>query len=105
MLIERLKVRRHPSAVSLAHMSRQEPNTELYRPALETLRALIRTSTSSMTSVPKPLKFLHPHYPELQKLFETWSPSEDKASMSTRFILRVLSFCRVSLRTSYLSLP
>ncbi|KAG6379757.1 26S proteasome regulatory complex non-ATPase subcomplex Rpn1 subunit [Boletus reticuloceps] len=62
MLVERLK----------------EPNTELYRPALETLRVLIRTSTSSMTSVPKPLKFLHPHYPELQKLFDTWSPSEDK---------------------------
>ncbi|KAK7683207.1 hypothetical protein QCA50_013880 [Cerrena zonata] len=38
MLIERLK----------------EPNTELYRPALETLRTLIRTSTSSMTSVLNP---------------------------------------------------
>lgn len=56
----------------------QEPNTELYRPALETLRTLIRTSTSSMTSVPKPLKFLHPLYPGLQELYETWSPSEDK---------------------------
>lgn len=63
MLVERLK----------------EPNTDLYRPALETLRTLIRTSTSSMTSVPKPLKFLHPHYPELQSLFETWSTSEDKS--------------------------
>lgn len=31
-----------------------------------------------MTSVPKPLKFLRPHYPELQTLFETWPPSEDK---------------------------
>ncbi|KAG9311635.1 26S proteasome regulatory complex non-ATPase subcomplex Rpn1 subunit [Chiua virens] len=73
MLIERLK----------------EPNTELYRPALETLRVLIRTSTSSMTSVPKPLKFLHPHYPELQKLFDTWSPSEDKSLFAD--ILSVLA--------------
>lgn len=56
----------------------QEPDTTLYRPALETLRTLIRTSTSSMTSVPKPLKFLRPHYPELQRLYELWSPSEDK---------------------------
>ncbi|KZV85180.1 26S proteasome regulatory complex, non-ATPase subcomplex, Rpn1 subunit [Exidia glandulosa HHB12029] len=36
--------------------------------ALETHRTLIRTSTSSMTSVPKPLKFLRPHYPDLQTL-------------------------------------
>ncbi|KAI0372041.1 26S proteasome regulatory complex non-ATPase subcomplex Rpn1 subunit [Pilatotrama ljubarskyi] len=73
MLIERLR----------------EPNTELYRPALETLRTLIRTSTSSMTSVPKPLKFLHPHYPALQALYETWSPSEDKSLFAD--ILSVLA--------------
>lgn len=59
----------------------QEPNTELYRPALETLRTLIRTSTSSMTSVPKPLKFLHPHYRELQTIYEGWLASEDKVSL------------------------
>jgi 26S proteasome regulatory subunit N1 len=58
----------------------QESNTELYRPALETLRTLIRTSTSSMTSVPKPLKFLRPHYPDLQALYEKWPPSEDKVT-------------------------
>ncbi|KAF7797058.1 hypothetical protein EIP86_008250 [Pleurotus ostreatoroseus] len=73
MLIERLR----------------EPNTELYRPALETLRTLIRTSTSSMTSVPKPLKFLHPHYPGLQELYESWPPSEDKSLFAD--ILSVLA--------------
>ncbi|KAI0764868.1 armadillo-type protein [Fomes fomentarius] len=73
MLIERLR----------------EPNTELYRPALETLRTLIRTSTSSMTSVPKPLKFLHPHYPALQTLYETWSASDDKSLFAD--ILSVLA--------------
>ncbi|KZT10323.1 26S proteasome regulatory complex, non-ATPase subcomplex, Rpn1 subunit [Laetiporus sulphureus 93-53] len=73
MLVERLK----------------EPNTELYRPALETLRTLIRTSTSSMTSVPKPLKFLRPHYRELQSLYEAWSPSEDKSLFAD--ILSVLA--------------
>ncbi|KAF9239262.1 26S proteasome regulatory complex non-ATPase subcomplex Rpn1 subunit [Melanogaster broomeanus] len=73
MLVERLK----------------EPNTELYRPALETLRTLIRTSTSSMTSVPKPLKFLHPHYPELQKLFDSWPPGEEKSLFAD--ILSVLA--------------
>ncbi|KAF8324345.1 26S proteasome regulatory complex non-ATPase subcomplex Rpn1 subunit [Cantharellus anzutake] len=56
-----------------------EPDTTLYRPALETLRTLIRTSTSSMTSVPKPLKFLRPHYPTLESIYEKWPPSEDKS--------------------------
>ncbi|KAF8551426.1 26S proteasome regulatory complex, non-ATPase subcomplex, Rpn1 subunit [Imleria badia] len=42
-----------------------------------------------MTSVPKPLKFLHPHYPELQKLFDAWSPSEDKSLFAD--ILSVLA--------------
>ncbi|KAF8156930.1 armadillo-type protein [Crassisporium funariophilum] len=73
MLVERLK----------------ESNTELYRPALETLRTLIRTSTSSMTSVPKPLKFLRPFYPDLQELYETWPSSEDKSLFAD--ILSVLA--------------
>ncbi|KAF9525747.1 armadillo-type protein [Crepidotus variabilis] len=73
MLVERLK----------------ETNTELYRPALETLRTLIRTSTSSMTSVPKPLKFLRPHYPDLQTLYDTWPSSEDKSLFAD--ILSVLA--------------
>lgn len=67
----------------------QEPNTDLYRPALETLRTLIRTSTSSMTSVPKPLKFLRPHYPDLQTLYETWPISEDKVRGNLK-LLRTL---------------
>jgi len=73
MLVERLK----------------ESNNSLYRPALETLRTLIRTSTSSMTSVPKPLKFLRPHYPDLQALYDTWDPSDDKALFAD--ILSVLA--------------
>jgi 26S proteasome regulatory subunit N1 len=56
MLVERLK----------------EPNTELYEPALEALKNFIRTSTSSMTAVPKPLKFLRPHYHALSGLYDQW---------------------------------
>jgi 26S proteasome regulatory subunit N1 len=73
MLVERLK----------------ESNKSLYAPSLESLRTLIRTSTSSMTSVPKPLKFLRPHYPDLQTLFRTWEPSEDKSNFAD--ILSVLA--------------
>ena len=57
MLVERLK----------------ESDTGLYQPALESLRSLIRTSTSSMTSVPKPLKFLRPHYDEMGSIRESWA--------------------------------
>ena len=40
----------------------QESNASLYKPALEQIRSLIRSSTTSMTSVPKPLKFMRLHY-------------------------------------------
>lgn len=78
MLIERLRVIITPTDVELAHQLAQEANTSLYKPALESLRTLIRTATSSMTSVPKPLKFLRPHYPDFQTLFDTWTESESK---------------------------
>lgn len=44
-------------------------NPELQRAAIELLRKEIREATSSMTSVPKPLKFLAEHWPRLQAYF------------------------------------
>mmetsp|Transcript_17078 Transcript_17078/g.39858 ORF Transcript_17078/g.39858 Transcript_17078/m.39858 type:complete len:879 (+) Transcript_17078:79-2715(+) len=40
----------------------QDPDQGVARLALETMVKELKTSTSSMTSVPKPLKFLRPHY-------------------------------------------
>ncbi|KAF5293696.1 hypothetical protein FQA39_LY03181 [Lamprigera yunnana] len=37
-------------------------DVELISPALNMLKSIIRSSTTSMTSVPKPLKYLAPHY-------------------------------------------
>ena len=51
---------------------RQEPDTSLYGPALDAIKNFLKTSTSSMTAVPKPLKFLRPHYDELAELYEKW---------------------------------
>uniref|UniRef100_A0A8D9BU46 26S proteasome non-ATPase regulatory subunit 2 n=1 Tax=Cacopsylla melanoneura TaxID=428564 RepID=A0A8D9BU46_9HEMI len=42
----------------------------LYLAALESMRDLIRTSTTSMTSVPMPLKFLRDHYGALKEACE-----------------------------------
>lgn len=46
--------------------------------ALEVIVTELRTSTSSMTSVPKPLKFLRPHYTVLKDLY---SPLSEKESL------------------------
>jgi 26S proteasome regulatory subunit N1 len=62
MLVERLK----------------ESNAGLFKPALDALKNFIRTSTSSMTAVPKPLKFLRPHYFSLTELYENWPVGELK---------------------------
>ena len=80
MLVERLSVRPRTGraigkeTLDLISMSpsNQESDSNLHRPALESLRTLIRTSTSSMTSVPKPLKFLRPHYAQLQQIHASW---------------------------------
>jgi 26S proteasome regulatory subunit N1 len=42
----------------------------------------IKTSTSSMTAVPKPLKFLRPHYETMTKLYDEWPAGEDKTSLA-----------------------
>ncbi|GAA5945230.1 hypothetical protein JCM1841_004979, partial [Sporobolomyces salmonicolor] len=66
----------------------REPDTNLHRPALESLRTLIRTSTSSMTSVPKPLKFLRPHYDELAKIQASW-PDQPATSLGQAAVAAV----------------
>ncbi|TPX59356.1 hypothetical protein PhCBS80983_g02503 [Powellomyces hirtus] len=75
MLVERLK----------------ESNTGLHKPTLETLRTLIRTSTSSMTAVPKPLKFLRPHYQTIIDVYQKWTDGDNK-----RFLADILSVLSMS---------
>ncbi|XP_015887276.3 26S proteasome non-ATPase regulatory subunit 2 homolog A-like [Ziziphus jujuba] len=47
----------------------QDPDPGLQKTAIECISHQIRTSMSSMTSVPKPLKFLRPHYATLKKAY------------------------------------
>nr|XP_019047227.1 26S proteasome regulatory subunit N1 [Kwoniella bestiolae CBS 10118]OCF26157.1 26S proteasome regulatory subunit N1 [Kwoniella bestiolae CBS 10118] len=69
----------------------KEPDTNLYLPALESLRTLIRTSTSSMTSVPKPLKFLRPFYEEMGKIRDGWDEGLKEQRSLLASILSVLA--------------
>lgn len=55
-----------------------ESDTSLYKPALDQIKDFIKTSTSSMTAVPKPLKFLRPHYENLEKAYASWPEGENK---------------------------
>lgn len=47
----------------------QDSEAGVQKLALETMRQEIRSATSSMTSVPKPLKFLRPHYATLKAAY------------------------------------
>ncbi|XP_022748924.1 26S proteasome non-ATPase regulatory subunit 2 homolog A-like isoform X2 [Durio zibethinus] len=67
----------------------QDPDPGLQKVALESVRHEIRTSTSSMTSVPKPLKFLGPHYGTLKAFYETMPESDLKKYLAD--ILSVLA--------------
>ncbi|KAL8654062.1 MAG: hypothetical protein Q9210_001731 [Variospora velana] len=66
----------------------KETDSSLYIPALDAIKDFIKTSTSSMTAVPKPLKFLMPHYDDLTKTYEDWPTGNEKSSLAD--ILSVL---------------
>ncbi|KAK6040692.1 hypothetical protein COOONC_21804, partial [Cooperia oncophora] len=68
-----------------------ENDVSLYLPSLETMRTLIRASTTSMTSVPKPLKFMRPHYAKMKEVFEKMQPGPTKNLCAD--IISVLAMC------------
>lgn len=56
---------------------KDEVSVGLHEAALKHLCKEIKSSTSSMTSVPKPLKYLSPYYHDLKTIFEKWHPAHD----------------------------
>jgi 26S proteasome regulatory subunit N1 len=63
--------------LELAVIRLEEDDSSLHKQALDHLVTEIRSATSSMTSVPKPLKFLHPHYATLKSIYEKWPITHD----------------------------
>ena len=63
--------------LELAVTRLEEADKSLHKQALDHLVGEIRSSTSSMTSVPKPLKFLRPHYDTLKGVYESWPASHE----------------------------
>lgn len=70
----------------------KESDTALYLPALESLRSQIRSATTSMTSVPKPLKFLREHYDSLKQLYLVMPTDETR-----RFLADIISILAMTL--------
>lgn len=72
--------------LAFLHQSKNEAAMLL---SLSQLRILIRTSTTSTTSVPKPLKYLRTFYPSLKNAYEWLEREEVKVRFAE--ILSVLS--------------
>jgi 26S proteasome regulatory subunit N1 len=64
-----LKERLETCVATLMDKDDPKVTVELRLTALQVLVTELRTATSSMTSVPKPLKFLRPHYPSLKAYY------------------------------------
>lgn len=76
----------------------QEPATELYHPALEAMAKLIKASTTSMTSVPKPLKFMRPHFETMKEIHKTMTASlKDKGT--TKLCAEIISVLAMTMGT------
>ena len=60
----------------------QDKELEIRRAALVAMVKEIRTATSSMTSVPKPLKFLGPHYAALKESYKGASADATKVMLA-----------------------
>lgn len=64
---------------------------EIVEAALEMLKSEIRSSTSSMTAVPKPLKFLRAHRNDLVETHARMASGPNKVRHEEHFIYQ---FCR-----------
>ncbi|KRZ06168.1 26S proteasome non-ATPase regulatory subunit 2 [Trichinella zimbabwensis] len=67
----------------------QEPDQALYPAALEGLRNIIRSSTASVTSVPKPLKFMQVHYDTMKDIY--WKIEDETAKEMCADIISALA--------------
>ncbi|CAI5757082.1 unnamed protein product [Candida verbasci] len=74
-------------------LNESDQDKQLYSKYLQSLKTFIKESTTSMTAVPKPLKFLRPFYPTLTNLYHEWSNkyNSDEIVLQLADILSVLA--------------
>ncbi|CAM9429485.1 unnamed protein product [Ectocarpus sp. 12 AP-2014] len=71
--------------LAVTRVGDKEPGIAV-RNALRHLSSEIRSATTSMTSVPKPLKFLRPHYAQLKKSYESWPAATGPQPVATPLV-------------------
>ncbi|CAM9663790.1 unnamed protein product, partial [Ectocarpus sp. 6 AP-2014] len=71
--------------LAVTRVDDKEPGIAV-RNALRHLSSEIRSATTSMTSVPKPLKFLRPHYAQLKKSYESWPAATGPQPVATPLV-------------------
>jgi len=59
-----------------------DPSAGVVKLALDSLRSQIRTATASLTSIPKPIKFLRPHYAKLKEIYEKTTDDANKKALA-----------------------
>eukprot|EP00612_Vaucheria_litorea_P000991 CAMPEP_0171460092 /NCGR_PEP_ID=MMETSP0945-20130129/5098_1 /TAXON_ID=109269 /ORGANISM="Vaucheria litorea, Strain CCMP2940" /LENGTH=905 /DNA_ID=CAMNT_0011986209 /DNA_START=83 /DNA_END=2800 /DNA_ORIENTATION=+ len=80
--------------LELAVARASEADTAAKKAALAYISKVIRSATTSMTSVPKPLKFLRSHYNALESTYQSISEIEIKKSLAD--ILSILAMTSTS---------
>ena len=73
----------------ILHIS-AESQDNLWESALESMTSLIRASTTSMTSVPKPLKFMMPHFDTMKTVYDK-IPASHPAKTKSADVVSVLA--------------
>jgi 26S proteasome regulatory subunit N1 len=76
-----------------------DPSPGVQKLALETLRGKIRTATSSMTSLPRPLKFLRPAYANLKENFEKVAEVENRKILADILSVLAMTYARTERAT------
>jgi len=78
----------------------QDVDVGVQKLALNQLITEIKSSTSSMTSVPKPLKFLRPHYDKLKEVYEPYPNVENKKLLSDILSILAMTMAKPGTRES-----
>jgi len=87
-------------ALTLSVERINDPKEGVVTLALELMRKEIKSATSSMTSVPKPLKFLRPHFETLIKTFEDMGQGDNKLALADILSVLAMTFSKQGSRES-----
>ena len=85
-------------SLSLSVERTTDPSPGVVALALELMRKEIKSATSSMTSVPKPLKFLRPHFQTLINTYDEMKEGENKSALADILSVLAMTFSKAGSR-------